>query len=313
MEYIDPRLLEKYAAGQCTEEERKVVELWLEGQQALPPVGASNLDEAEKQATETRLLEGVRNGMNVLTPVGVRKLGVRWTGWAAAALVFFGLAGWLSYKWFGTVQLVAHVPAGVIDTVYLSDGSLVYLNAGARLKYPPEFPDDKRELTLEAGEAFFAVAPDAARPFSVHVAEARVEVLGTEFNVNKLAETVAVTLTTGKVVFHGGAETVTLLPGQQAVYALDRHTVDAPKPVDTLRYVAWKDGTLWFEDTPMNEVLATLGRQYGVRFELNRATVNGLLFTGKFRHERMEDILQTIMQSSDLRFRPKGEGIMEVY
>lgn len=102
----------------------------------------------------------------------------------------------------------------------LEDGSIVYLGGETSLQYPEHFLPEKREVVLQ-GEALFDVAGNRSRPFMIETGEARIEVLGTAFNVKSDGTApfelsvqrgkVKVTLKKdGQEVFVQAGETVTL-------------------------------------------------------------------------------------------------------
>ena len=74
------------------------------------------------------------------------------------------------------------MPKRSLAKVILSDGSVVTINAGSRLEYPPEFGKKSRNVYL-TGEAYFEVAHAKGKSFIVHTKELEIEALGTEFNV----------------------------------------------------------------------------------------------------------------------------------
>lgn len=121
---------------------------------------------------------------------------------AAALLIAMILSVWV---WRQPVSVV--VPAGVQQTVVLPDGSTAHLNSMSRLAYHRSFqgwplvPDARRRVSLD-GEAFFEIVHDG-RPFVVETFNARVEVLGTAFNVRarqgRWEGETQVTLESGKV------------------------------------------------------------------------------------------------------------------
>ena len=95
-------------------------------------------------------------------------------------------------------NVLATSACGTIE-ITLCDGTRVWLNANSELEYPSAFAAGSREVTLR-GEAYFEVAKDAARPFVVRTPSARVEVLGTSFNVlAPSAEECVATLVEGRV------------------------------------------------------------------------------------------------------------------
>lgn len=64
----------------------------------------------------------------------------------------------------------------------LGDGTLVCLNSESELRYPVRFDGEERQVFLR-GEGYFEVTKDPDHPFVVEVENARIEVLGTTFNV----------------------------------------------------------------------------------------------------------------------------------
>lgn len=64
----------------------------------------------------------------------------------------------------------------------LEDGSVVYLNQQTSIEYPVHFEKDRRKVSMQ-GDAFFEISKNRERPFFIETANARIEVLGTAFNV----------------------------------------------------------------------------------------------------------------------------------
>lgn len=64
----------------------------------------------------------------------------------------------------------------------LEDGSIVFLGEHSLLSYPNYFEKNKREVSLK-GQAFFDISRNEEKPFSIDTELAKVEVLGTSFNI----------------------------------------------------------------------------------------------------------------------------------
>lgn len=64
-------------------------------------------------------------------------------------------------------KVVFNNPPGVKSSISLGDGTKVMLNAGSTLSYEENRFKEVRDVFLE-GEAFFEVAPDPERPFTVN-------------------------------------------------------------------------------------------------------------------------------------------------
>ena len=148
----------------------------------------------------------------------------------------------------------------VID-VTLSDGTRVWLNAGASLRCPAVFPSDDRTVEIR-GEAYFEVAGDADRPFRVKKGNVTVNVLGTSFNIRAYNDEplLRVTLVGGKVRVTADNSLI-LEPGEQAVVE-DR--VEVIKDVHLDAVVAWKKGLFSFSHTDLVSAMRELGRWYNV-------------------------------------------------
>ena len=98
----------------------------------------------------------------------------------------------------------------------MPDGSRIFLNRNSEFSYRSNFGDRNRNVTL-TGEAFFEIAPDAAKPFIIDAGNARVKVVGTSFNVitNNSRSAVEVFVKTGKVMLsnNSGSKSMALEPG----------------------------------------------------------------------------------------------------
>jgi len=81
-----------------------------------------------------------------------------------------------------------------VINITLSDGSKVWLNASSSLTYPISFNAKERKVTI-TGEAYFEVAHDANKPFTVSKGSTSVQVLGTHFNVNAYNDEAAIKVT----------------------------------------------------------------------------------------------------------------------
>lgn len=62
--------------------------------------------------------------------------------------------------------MIAVASEGNVEEIVLPDGTKVWLNQSAVLKYPREFSDKERNVYLE-GEAYFEVTKNKAKPFIV--------------------------------------------------------------------------------------------------------------------------------------------------
>lgn len=123
--------------------------------------------------------------------------------WRTPALLAASMAGvalatyWVLWGAQPAVT-VLQTPAGQNQAFILADGSRLNLGASTRLEIKLEAR--ARDINLVRGEAFFPVAKDRDRPFTVHAGDATVTAVGTEFSVNRGADQVVVAVIEGRVL-----------------------------------------------------------------------------------------------------------------
>ncbi|MDO5971780.1 FecR domain-containing protein [Flavivirga aquimarina] len=188
------------------------------------------------------------------------------------------------------------IPYGKRFDLVLSDGTLVYLNSGSKLKYPIKFPKgEERQVFLE-GEAFFEVAHDKQHPFKVETEELNVQVLGTKFNLSSYPEdnSTDVVLTNGSVslghVGVGDEKNVILKPGFKGSFNRTGKTISKEK-VNTTIYTAWLNGNLVFKNTPFDLIIKKLERNYNVIIINNNKMLSNESFNATIEVDN-ESILQ---------------------
>ena len=187
-------------------------------------------------------------------------------------------------------------PMGSRTVVQLSDGSMVHLNYGSKIKYPQIFSGGTREITL-AGEGFFKVAHNPEKPFVVKVGNLNIKAVGTTFNVLAYRgdNAIETTLVDGKVVLEqtmqmGKSKTLgTMAPGQHVAYSLLNGNIASTKG-KVEKYISWIDGKLIFEDTPMLQVTERLSRMFNVDFQV-KDEVKDYTYTVILEDESLSQIL----------------------
>ncbi|WP_374471112.1 FecR family protein [Phenylobacterium sp.] len=152
---------------------------------------------------------------------------------------------------------------GERETVALTDGSRIELNAGTRLSVTLD--RDARRVVLEEGQAVFDVAHDARRPFLIAAGDRTVRVVGTQFDVRRREGRLSVTVARGVVEVHptgkGAGRAYRLRAGQRLdhVEGAPQTQVSAASPEEVL---GWRSGRLVYRDRPLSEVVADLNDQF---------------------------------------------------
>lgn len=169
-----------------------------------------------------------------------------------------------------------------VETVQMADGSLVDLAGASAIR--TDLKGETRHVELLAGEAFFDVAPDRARPFVVNAAGVEVTVHGTAFDVLVTAETTTVALLRGAVEAAPGATGAgyRLKPGERII--VDHRTGAARiEAVAAQDIGAWRDGRMFLSDMTLAEAVEVVGRYHPAAWivipdrALARQRVNALI------------------------------------
>ena len=184
----------------------------------------------------------------------------------------------------------------------------VYLNSESSLSYPSRFNGDFRKVTL-SGEAYFEVAKDPEKKFILSTThQSQIEVLGTCFNVEAYEQNTEVitTLIEGKVDFmfekDAGVKHVFLSPREKLVYDSETDKVHLYKTSGKSE-LAWKDGEVVLDNTPLEEALWMLEKRYSVKFVIKNEKLKNSSFTGTFTNQRLEKILEYFKVSSKIRWQ----------
>lgn len=113
-----------------------------------------------------------------------------------ASVILLFISGIFSYNHFLKPDI--YIATTEKSTITLSDGSVVTLLKGAKLRVEKSFPADIREVYL-TGDAIFKVAKSKEHPFIVHGLNYETRVLGTVFKVIQDGGTFKVDLFEGRV------------------------------------------------------------------------------------------------------------------
>lgn len=333
------QLLERFVAGLCTKEQLRAVDLLL-GCEA----GRKMLDEII-EAREVAELESppapdaaMRQWVRTKQPVMQRRIAaherrsralsrrgvLRRSNVAAVVtgvVVLAGVALWRGGDGVGLFDGGAAMemaelsnPGGVPAHHLLSDGTQVWLAAGSTLKYPKKFARKQRDIELH-GEAFFDVARDERRLFTIRTGDMETQVLGTSFKITAFEEHEhEVAVATGKVSVSRGGEELALLTRGVSV----RHNPSTGETirakVDPQTLEQWKSGVLFFDKLPMGLVVEQLESRFGVEIIFADPQIASRKVRGVFPPEKsVKDILDILGIAGDFKHTATDERYYTVY
>ena len=305
---VKDETIKAYLSGQLAEEAQPEVEAFLateEGERRLSHMMEQAWDE-EDVVSDREVFGRVETHLQDHIKGTKREEAFRWTriratlGVAASIVLLIAFGVQFFFGEGATQEALTEVPMmtksttkGLKSTVHLRDGSKVMLNSESSIAYPQYFTDSSRVIYLE-GEAFFEVARDKSRPFTVIANGISTTALGTSFNINGRGDQCKVSLATGKVAVHqvNEQENYFLKPGQAVQFDLQAGTVLRSEYIGFEDYL-WTKGIIAFNDDHFERVIEKLSRWYNVDFSIENAAVVKQ-YTGRFDNKSLETILENM-------------------
>jgi ferric-dicitrate binding protein FerR (iron transport regulator) len=188
-----------------------------------------------------------------------------------------------------TPEVVVSAPSP--QTLRLADGSFVRLAPGSRLEV--RFEDGERMVYLQ-GRAFFAVAPDALKPFLVRAGSAQVRVLGTRFEVAAEGDEIRAVVVEGRVALSSTMGEVEVPAGSMGTVApgTEPHTETVSDP---WALMDWPGGLLVFHETPLNAVVREVESHFHRRIRIDDPEAATLRISASFQeNESFDEVLETL-------------------
>ena len=175
----------------------------------------------------------------------------------------------------GATMLLTSAPAtyavatapGQTRSIVLREGTRIVLDGDTKLLLDRR---DPRMAELASGEALFTVTHNVRHPFELRVGGARVEDLGTVFDVRRRAAATEVSVASGAVLYNPDSDALRLGAGDRL------RDPDGPAP-PTRSHVAladvagWRDARLSFDDRSLAEVAAEIRATTGVPLQVSPA------------------------------------------
>jgi ferric-dicitrate binding protein FerR (iron transport regulator) len=319
---FDEQIIDRILAGKASEDEQARYRAWegmyphdakhltliqqaLEaGPVAIPSYSMSDIDAYFAKVTANRpsvRFDGSvmsRSGSHSVWRSGPMRIAL---GVAATLAVVVGVTA-LRRTGNSSTSHVYRAAAGELSVVRLADGSVVTLAPATTLQSAGD------QMTLH-GEAYFSIAPHAARPLSIHTANAVVHVLGTRFLVRQYPEErlSRVVVEDGRVSLEmrhlpASAANRTILSARMVAQISDSN-VTVSNQVSTNVYTEWMRGRMVFNEVPLRDVLAELGRAYAADVRLADTVLarQPVTLQASVRSDPLAQILDLIAQAVNAR------------
>lgn len=196
--------------------------------------------------------------------------------------------------------------------IILEDGTKIWLNKNSSVTVNNEFNKDNRKVQL-TGEAYFEVTKNNALAFEVESKSSVTKVLGTSFNICSLDTDSLITISvfSGKVNFssENNNQNIALTPSHYAILNLNSGNIISDTLINT-NVLAWKNGSLTFDDTEIRDMLITLESYFCVKVEVVDKDVLNCRYTGTFNSPTLDEFFTIFTQSLNLNYKKYENKIL---
>lgn len=199
---------------------------------------------------------------------------------------------------------------GGYKIITFEDGTRVQLNTGTVLRVSKN--GKERKAWLDKGEAYFEVAHDADRPFTVIANHRKVVDLGTKFVVRQDADELRVSVVEGLVdVEAKGEKPQSLLrPGDILIATADTQTV-SQKPLRAIRAgLDWQNGKLFFSRATLAEAAAEFNRYNSRKLIIRDPKAAELTVAGTFQAKNLDAFTDAARDAFGLKVEKTDEKII---
>lgn len=258
-----------------------------------------------------------------------------WIAPLAATILLAAVLGTLEMREFtGEVYTTA---VGGHETVPLADGSKIELNTNTKVRVAvadaPRPDEADRTVWLDRGEAFFDVAHDPKRPFTVYAGDRKIVVLGTKFSVRRQIdpktgrEDVRVAVLDGRVRVEPAGGGAGLLRREIAAPASVPADIATPGDVviarggdvqvrpDTVDAVAqsltWRQGMLAFDRSTLSDAAAEFNRYNRIQIIVTDAGAANLRIGGTFEANNVEAFARILQRSYGLKVQ-RADNVIRI-
>jgi transmembrane sensor len=254
--------------------------------------------------------------------------------WAVAfAMVVFASLAWLAVSHWPSQKPQTGAYAtrhGEVRGLHLPDNTFVQLDSDSTIAI--RFDGRSRQVDVERGQAYFKVAEDPARPFSVKVGASLIRDIGTAFDVYRDPVETTITVAQGHVevanvsggseaggggapwLEHEGAtpsgERIAALGAGEQVRISSSGRVTFHDNVDVEQILAWRHGRIAFDGQPIASVVAEFNRYNDVHVSVVDPHIGALPITGTFDSHDLATFLAFLRSLPGVRLETHGQEVI---
>lgn len=183
-----------------------------------------------------------------------------------------------------------------VKQIVLPDNTKVYLTPGSSIRYDVNTLKDKRLASLE-GEAYFDIAKDTLRPFTVNTEDVKIRVTGTAFSV----KTGLGSHTTEVVLERGGVKLMSLdNVGLVNIRPNQKVTVDSAtsevsvEEIYAIPYITEKYNLVSMLNATLEQIVGNIENLYGVEVKFTDPHPETRYDINFLKSDQLKDVMEIV-------------------
>ena len=302
---------ERRRFGEWSEEDQAELEAWI-AQSTFHRVAFLRLAGAVAQTEELAMLRGL-SPMRADRPAAAREKRFARLRFPLLAAASIGILAFAGYPYLNSLlqspDRTYSTEVGGRTLLNFADHTQIELNTDTVVHF--RMTSTERTVWLEKGEAWFAVAHNAANPFTVVIGKHRITDLGTEFDVRRGADRVEVALLSGRAALSAeGSPTTLLVPGDDAVATRASVSVTRKSQQELADELAWRHGLLVFRQTRLADVVREFNRYNATKLVIADPSIAGEPITADLKSDDYEAFVNLARTALNLRVDREGREIL---
>ncbi len=304
------QLITKYILGKPNREEYEALESWKNE-------SASNLNMLKETIRINEVSDGLKDYQHIDTKVAWNKVENKIGGETkVVGFPHWGKVAAVALLVLGSIFVIQPVnnDSATNARIYTSTGEMIKLEDGSviDLDQNSTLTETKIRSVKLAGRAYFDIAPDKNRPFTVETNHGMLTVLGTEFNITTDSVFSQIYVTEGKVKHTYNGQEYILTVGDMLTIIGDNVEITNDQ---NSQVTAWKSKELNFVNENLHNVMKSIGSFYKVDIVFDvKAKEDDCKINTKYSGETLEQVLKELAVIVGLKYEnTNGKIIIKSY
>lgn len=284
----------------CDEDLHRRFRIWLAQDEA-------NLQAYEQAQRLWGQLDGLKQAQSRMRVSRRKRSQPSMTQFGCVLLLIAGLSSAL-WQDYSVQPLEWQTAAGEQRVIELADGTKIQMNGASRLSAKVTWW--RREVNLLQGQALFDVHHQSFPCFTVQVHATQIRDIGTRFDVQILADETQVSVLEGEVELVSRSA----WQGQQIIAGFgsrfDKNGIVKPiKALNPEQAVAWTQGRMILNRTPLSEVVDALQCQHNLNFVFTDRDIARQTVSGNFNSTELKPFLSALEKILPIEVRQQRQTV----